>query len=389
MFDEGRSLTMTLETVTPLFLGGVDPRGMPELRAPSFRGAMRYWWRVWYTSQRADLSRDELYTAESAIFGSTEAASPILVRLHGQPATTTLERPEQPTGLNYLMYGMHERRKKQGKTVLEYRPAIKPGEHFDLILGTRPTQDADKALRQAAISLWSLCNLSGVGARVRRGAGALRAAGSVDNWPKGLPPLDLQASSPADLSQKLGESLKHLVGDVAKSKITPIPSLHPDLCIVSVFEKVWSSWEDALEEVGQAFQHFRSRRNPDYTGVKQLIQTGTPPETVERAAFGLPLQFYYRSLGGSKAMVDGQDSSGQTEITRSASPLRFRVVRLSSSSYAVLLLIFIVPLLPRKYQLRLTSQSYTESTNVPGQGVIAEFLKYAGEQIAPLWEVKY
>ncbi len=39
-----RQLTVTLETVTPMFLGGAEPRGKPELRAPSFRGALRYWW---------------------------------------------------------------------------------------------------------------------------------------------------------------------------------------------------------------------------------------------------------------------------------------------------------------------------------------------------------
>jgi hypothetical protein len=35
---EGRILTVTLETVTPMFLGGADPRGTPELRVPSVRG---------------------------------------------------------------------------------------------------------------------------------------------------------------------------------------------------------------------------------------------------------------------------------------------------------------------------------------------------------------
>jgi CRISPR-associated protein Cmr1 len=43
--DKSGSLTITLETVTPLFLGGADPRGAPELRPPAFRGAMRYWLR--------------------------------------------------------------------------------------------------------------------------------------------------------------------------------------------------------------------------------------------------------------------------------------------------------------------------------------------------------
>jgi CRISPR-associated protein Cmr1 len=41
-----QKITVKLETVTPLFLGGADPRGEPELRPPAFRGAMRYWLRA-------------------------------------------------------------------------------------------------------------------------------------------------------------------------------------------------------------------------------------------------------------------------------------------------------------------------------------------------------
>lgn len=39
-------LTVTLETVTPLFLGGAVPGESPELRPSSFRGVMRYWLRA-------------------------------------------------------------------------------------------------------------------------------------------------------------------------------------------------------------------------------------------------------------------------------------------------------------------------------------------------------
>ena len=41
-----QKLTVTLEAVTPLFLGGADPRGSPELRPASFRGVLRFWWRA-------------------------------------------------------------------------------------------------------------------------------------------------------------------------------------------------------------------------------------------------------------------------------------------------------------------------------------------------------
>jgi CRISPR-associated protein Cmr1 len=41
-----QNITVKLETVTPLFLGGAEPHGEPELRPPAFRGAMRHWLRV-------------------------------------------------------------------------------------------------------------------------------------------------------------------------------------------------------------------------------------------------------------------------------------------------------------------------------------------------------
>ncbi len=37
-----RSLSVRVEAVTPMVVGGANPRGRPELRPPSFRGAMRY-----------------------------------------------------------------------------------------------------------------------------------------------------------------------------------------------------------------------------------------------------------------------------------------------------------------------------------------------------------
>jgi CRISPR-associated protein Cmr1 len=44
--DNQKKLTVTLETVTPLFLGGAEAQDRnkpPELRPPAFRGALRYW----------------------------------------------------------------------------------------------------------------------------------------------------------------------------------------------------------------------------------------------------------------------------------------------------------------------------------------------------------
>jgi CRISPR-associated protein Cmr1 len=39
-------LTVTLKTITPLFLGGAEPVMQAELCAPSIKGAMRLWYRA-------------------------------------------------------------------------------------------------------------------------------------------------------------------------------------------------------------------------------------------------------------------------------------------------------------------------------------------------------
>jgi len=37
-------LEVTFRIVTPMFLGGADPNIQAELRPPSIKGAMRYWY---------------------------------------------------------------------------------------------------------------------------------------------------------------------------------------------------------------------------------------------------------------------------------------------------------------------------------------------------------
>ena len=41
-----RKHTITLKTITPLLMHGANPREMAESRETSFKGVIRYWWRV-------------------------------------------------------------------------------------------------------------------------------------------------------------------------------------------------------------------------------------------------------------------------------------------------------------------------------------------------------
>lgn len=70
---------MYLETITPLFMAGAD-RKTPELRPPSFKGMMRFWWRA----MRAENDIKRLAKDEAKIFGGTgkgEGKSKIQIRI--------------------------------------------------------------------------------------------------------------------------------------------------------------------------------------------------------------------------------------------------------------------------------------------------------------------
>lgn len=62
-----KKLTITLKTVTPMFLAGVDGK-TPELRPPSIKGMMRFWWRA----INGHLSIKKLLEAESRLFGASD-----------------------------------------------------------------------------------------------------------------------------------------------------------------------------------------------------------------------------------------------------------------------------------------------------------------------------
>lgn len=73
------SVSFELETITPLFMAGADGK-TPELRPPSFKGMMRFWWRA----MRAENNIKTLAKDEAKIFGGTgkgEGKSKISIRI--------------------------------------------------------------------------------------------------------------------------------------------------------------------------------------------------------------------------------------------------------------------------------------------------------------------
>jgi len=160
-----RELKVVLETVTPLLLHGADNR-TPELRPPSFRGVMRYWWRAALGGIIGDKNLQVLHELEGAVFGSTERGSSISLRLKALDI--------QKTKADLLPH--------KGKFI----PSGALEGTFELVL-TQPRHDDALVWEATCASLELALTFGGVGQRSRRGYGTLRIVETTDKRVKVFP----------------------------------------------------------------------------------------------------------------------------------------------------------------------------------------------------------
>ncbi|MBN1873213.1 MAG: type III-B CRISPR module RAMP protein Cmr1 [Anaerolineae bacterium] len=147
-----RELKVTLETVTPLFLGGADQE--PELRPPSVRGQLRYWLRAAIGGVIGDQNLDDLKKAESEVFGDTKGQGAIGVHISQKDLPTDRVNP--------LPH-------KESRTRFE---GFLANQRFDLILAQQ--QNIQSSWLAAIGALLLMSAWGGLGRRSRRGWGTLR-----------------------------------------------------------------------------------------------------------------------------------------------------------------------------------------------------------------------
>lgn len=161
-----KEFRVTLETVTPLFLGGAEPRSdPPELRASAFRGAMRYWFRATAGGVIGDHNLEGLHKLESALFGSQNSGSPIAIQVNGNPSSSK----------HYILP-----HKQSGS-----RKAFDSAQEIVLTMRAR-SGTSDLIFLNACMALNLAILFGGVGLRSRRGFGSLRVIKATD--PNIIPP---------------------------------------------------------------------------------------------------------------------------------------------------------------------------------------------------------
>ena len=169
----------TYRVVTPLFCAGADQR-RAEIRLPSFKGVLRFWWRALAWSRlTGDLKK--IQQEEDALFGSADGGqSSVLMRLipDGDPVAVEVGKVLKigknvvGDGVRYLGYGVMEsfdgRNTKAGR--LSRACLNAPFEFTVQMRGRDLTHQQLDSLRNSLIALGTL---GGMGAKSRKGYGSL------------------------------------------------------------------------------------------------------------------------------------------------------------------------------------------------------------------------
>ncbi len=228
-----------VEIITPLFLGGADSQ-KAELRIPSIKGALRFWWRALYGSD--DLK--DMKQRESEIFGSTEKKASFDIRVckitdchpklsdlpKGEKFTVRTKGKQFKLGIiDYLAFGLRDFKKGYSKEHIPNKDKFK-------ILFYYKHQDYKLEIEN---SFKILVFHGGLGAKTRNGFGSL--------YVKDLKPVG-----------KVGKELKKF------------SSFSSETILFNQFQK-FDSWIDSLSELGMVYKDARLSVEPKHQYTKRLL----------------------------------------------------------------------------------------------------------------------
>lgn len=341
-----REIVATFRVVTPLFSAGADPTGGAELRVPSLKGVLRFWWRALAWSELGgDLP--EIQKEEEELFGSGgEGArrSRVVMFLEGvgdgDPMANGAELRNHAGGLvghgvRYLGYGLMG---AFGANAGKITRACRRGPlEFKLHLRCRGVDDG--ALDRLLRALCALGTVGGLGARSRRGFGSLvltsltgegappwRAPGNLEELRQELRRLtkgSAHEGQPAYTAFSTG--VRHVLVTGAAEVTDPLVLLDR-VGREMVRYRSYGSRGRIFEGTQPAESNFRD----DHDLVLAVAQGGGKAGHPRRVAFGLPHNYYFSEIRKSARVGPAGD------LDRRASPLFIHIHAFGSRPVAVL-----------------------------------------------------
>lgn len=360
------SQTREYRLITPIFGGGVEagkPDPVTAVRGASVRGQLRFWWRATRAGRYATLK--ELKTAEDRLWGAASQAALIDLAVEVLDAG----RDEPP---------FEVRPNKNGNNQAYNRSAIAPAyaafplqPDRDTLKQWDPEQDAVKPLRvgvvfrltitnpqqvpqdliaagvtdisaDIAAAIWAWESFGGVGARTRRGFGAITLT-HVDGRIDGPP----SASDMEIFFVKQYE--QHVISTYSLVGVPRLPSFPTSLRVIrrqrqpgGIWERSIDTWSHLIAQLSE-FRQWRdppSPANPNQPGrsrwpepdairieSKSHHQFHRPrlyTKKYPRAVFGLPIVVHFKDRGDPEDhTIQGADRA----IDRMASQLVLKPYR--------------------------------------------------------------
>ena len=267
-------LSVIITLATPLYGGGVEAGQLDKttpFRASSIRGILRYWRRATWGGQFD--SWEKMREAESLIWGDTDRPSSVRVDVQF-PNTwanrrVSLRTYERDLNRRFALFPPYN---QKGVDLDDREKDFLEAGSFTLTLSVTDTKCKD----DVEAALWAWVNFGGLGARTRRGAGALFC------------------------HHYAGWNAKFVYGDGA---LRPWPTLKGGTIVWGPAKHATSAWEDAWDDVLQLYREFRQDRQgrgptswPEPDEIRAIRQNrGTPTkEGFPRGGLGLPILFHFK-----------------------------------------------------------------------------------------------
>ncbi|MCX7598107.1 MAG: type III-B CRISPR module RAMP protein Cmr1 [Armatimonadetes bacterium] len=384
-------LTVTLRTVTPLFLGGAEPNKCAELRPPSIKGVLRWWYRALHP--RLDPGE------EARIFGGADkdqGQAAFFVRVScdqgGLQTVGPLEDDSWTAEMAYLGYGLIRAPKKeereaargQGRRLRAFineRCYIEPGQEFEIEIAFTGRGDTarEQTKKEVLDALWALVQFGGLGSRSRRGWGSLQATRISGNVPE------------TSLWHVHTTGFKKCVQELLKRFEKEPPAAHTSFSSEArvLIRTTDLDWRSALNTVGGALKSARSSQaqatacqlyTDDKSAVEAFLEdcephfqggsTGQRPRIArrpERAAFGLPHNYFFKNrrdlnrmpeIAEFDAVILRRCGEIERELTRRASPLLLHVAPAQRGEHIVVAVFLpTASFLPEGAQIRATART--------------------------------
>lgn len=368
-------ITATFRVVTPMFMSGAD-QSKAELRLPSIKGALRFWWRA-QAWGRLNGDLNAIREEEANLFGSTDKGqAAVLMKLVSDSVPEPLKKDEMlkdkgrviGDGARYLGYGVVEafRSKKKGTEAGQLvRPCLPAPFNFKVAFRFKPRASE----RQQTDNLTEAIKLMGligcIGSKSRKGYGSLtltRLEHGDETW-----------NAPNNVDE-LSASLADFQSESRLPEFTA-PSKHTRFLVLTGNED--DSPLSLLDRVGREVVFYRSWGNkgkvlgtPREENFKEdhdlMKGLKTNIEYPRRVVFGLPHNY------GQKR--DQQVTPGSKD--RRASPLFIHVHQASKESQPLAVVGFLpAAFLPEKESLKLLNTRVEPSYDEAFWQPIHDFLE--------------